>query len=664
MDAMNIEAQELQPHPAQPIEETDTSVSYLGVKLAKADDSSSPFVPRRDRYEGFINDRLALDMQKQIAVALLQGNPILIEGGTSIGKTTTVRKMAAELGYEVHYANLKGSSDADEFMGKYIPNPDKKTDGDPEYIFADGKVTQGLRQEEGKVKVIVLDEYNAASPNVLIRLHEVLDSLERGESVVLSEDASEAITVDKEKTKVVALMNPPGKGYLGRETIDPAQLRRWTYIKAPTDLPPATFSYATKSLFGLAPQIEAVPQEAYLPSRDEALLQEQLEEVPGINEIVGRYEEFHRVARELVHERRIGADQPQAFTFDDRVEPKRVHDFILRFYNGDVNHTIQEALRYYYVNKVESPEDKAKLEELIRHVEYQPTQSVSQRKPLEDMEEFEGKDTIPAGSFDKPTGSEGLANLEKAKKIMGEDYLGEDMVQEVFGVRVRPPELPFSEKELKLAKDLGQFLILRVDSLGRTPLTMKNLETHVAGKIEAAGKGKFLFDTGWYAEEDFFKKDRPQTRWALVGKDVIPGSANKDYFAQTDEIASFIGREAFRGTDIPPQYNEAILEFQDQRGELAKLLSSDWQEAAKRLSELKINQLTRHTPVEIAYDLAANLLFRNRRLLEGKYAWTNRQTSGGRLVIVGGFQSSGADVDDWYPDAADDHVGVCLSRVV
>src|SRR3989344_7225547 len=239
MDTMNIEAQELQPHPAQPIDETDTSVSYLGVKLEKAVDSSSPFVPRRDRYEGFINDRLALDMQKQIAVAFLQGNPILIEGGTSIGKTTTVRKMAAELGYEVHYANLKGSSDADEFMGKYIPNPDKKTDGDPEYIFADGKVTQGLRQEDGKVKVIVLDEYNAASPNVLIRLHEVLDSLERGESVVLSEDASEAITVDKAKTKAIALMNPPGKGYLGRETIDPAQLRRWTYIKAPTDLPPA-----------------------------------------------------------------------------------------------------------------------------------------------------------------------------------------------------------------------------------------------------------------------------------------------------------------------------------------------------------------------------------------------------------------------------------------
>jgi len=71
-----------------------------------------------------------------------------------------------------------------------------------EYVFADGKVTSGLRQEEGKTKVVVLDEINAASPNILIRLHEVLDALERNGKVVLSEDASESIDVDKGKTKV------------------------------------------------------------------------------------------------------------------------------------------------------------------------------------------------------------------------------------------------------------------------------------------------------------------------------------------------------------------------------------------------------------------------------------------------------------------------------
>ena len=449
MDSMGIES-EFSPKPVAPIVETPTSVSYLGVQLEKAANPVSPFVPKREQYADFINDRFALDLQKQIAVSFLQGDPILIEGGTSIGKTTTVRKMCAELGYELHYANLKGSSDADEFMGKYIPNPDKRTDDDPEYIFADGKVTQGLRQEDGKVKVIVLDEYNAASPNVLIRLHEVLDSLERGENVVLSEDASEAVAVDRAKTKVAALMNPPGKGYLGRETLDPAQLRRWVYVKSATDLPPATFSYATKSLFGLAPNVEQIPDEAYLVSRDQALLQEQLEEIPGINEIVGRYEEFHRAARELVTERRIAPDQPQAFTFDDRVEPKRVHDFILRFYNGDISETFQEALRYYYVNKVESPEDKAKLEELIRHVEYREAQQASQRRGVE--REIEA----PVVSRAEES-SGGVVTREKAQRILDQDYLGPEMVKDVFGLELPPaaiPPIPFNQAELE--KSLGR----------------------------------------------------------------------------------------------------------------------------------------------------------------------------------------------------------------
>ena len=142
MDEPMMEREIRPPVPQEPIHETETSVSYLGVQLPKALDRSSPFIPQREKYADFINDPyLALPMQKNVAVAFMQGQPILIEGGTSIGKTTGVRKMASELGYEVHYANLNGRTDVEDLMGKYIPNPDKKSADDPEYIFADGKVT-------------------------------------------------------------------------------------------------------------------------------------------------------------------------------------------------------------------------------------------------------------------------------------------------------------------------------------------------------------------------------------------------------------------------------------------------------------------------------------------------------------------------------------------
>jgi len=377
----------------EPIIETETSVSYLGVTLKKATNKEGQFVPRREQYENFINDReIALPLQRDIAVAFLNGEPLLIEGGTSLGKTTTIKKMASELGWEIHYVNLNGATDIEDLMGRYIPNPNKNKPEDPEYIFADGKVTSGLRQEEGKVKIIILDEFNAAAPNILIRLHEILDALERSGDVVLSEDASETIRVDKSKTKIVALMNPPGKEYFGREPIDPAQLRRWVYIKLPSELPEETFSYATDCLFGAQSETQNIIQDMFLETRKQPLNLEQLQEIPGIREILEKYKEFHKAAKELLKRRKIAEDQPQPFTYDDRMEPQRVRNFVLQFYKGDINETFQRALRYYYSNKLENKRDREKLEELIRLVEYQPKSGESKRKGPEREEKEQPKE--------------------------------------------------------------------------------------------------------------------------------------------------------------------------------------------------------------------------------------------------------------------------------
>ena len=420
-DESSMERHQFTPPPESPVEETQDTVAYLGVRLPKSQNPESRFVPRREQYADYINDKFSLGMQKDIAVSFLQGDPVLIEGGTSIGKTTTVRKMAADLGWEVHYANLNGATDVEDLMGRYIPNPDKRGPEDPEYVFADGKVTSGLRQEEGKIKVIILDEFNSAAPNIVIRLHEVLDAVNRGESVVLSEDASETIPVSKETTKVVALMNPPGKGYFGREPLDPAQLRRWVYLKAPTDLPDETFSYSTDALFTLASQDEQVSPDAYLVSQEYALLPEQLQEILGIDSILGRYKEFHKAAKELVKGRKVAADQPQPFTYDDRMEPRRVRDFILRFYNGDINETFQSALRYYYSNKLDSEVDKAKLDELIQHVEYIAPQNTSQRR-----------------GFDRNS----TAVPERQRAVPEVATPEQNAWQEVLGTNVEVPPLP------------------------------------------------------------------------------------------------------------------------------------------------------------------------------------------------------------------------------
>ncbi len=667
--------------PAGPIAETENSVSYLGVELKKAEAEKSQFVPDREHYKDYINDQFSLELQQKLAVSFLQGEPMLLEGGTSIGKTTTVRKMASELNWEVHYVNLNGASDVEDLMGRYIPNPHRQMIGDPEYIFADGKVTSGLRLEEGKQKVVILDELNAAPPNILIRLHEVLDALERGTEVVLSEDASEAVRVNREQTKVVGLMNPPGKGYFAREPLDPAQLRRWNYQKEASTLPDETFAHATDVLFGLATEMDpnAVPQESYLTTRDQRLMPEQLAEIPGIQEVLGKYKEFHKAAKEMVNNRTVAADQPQRFTYDDRMEPRRVKEFVQQFYNGDINETFQKALQYYYSNKVESKQDKQKLDELIKHVAYVPQEATQRRGAEREAPDGAAATAAPDTRIPEtitPLSGELLEQVTEAQRILGaENVVSPDKVREILGLKIdleKVPAIPFSKEELERAKELGQFLVYRHDRDDRARhLTMERLQELLQPKFDKEDDGKVLYDTSWYKNEDFFTKEAMRSGWALTSREVIPDSTSKNYLQQTGEIATYLGTKVMKEIADPKlraEYGEAIKEYEVKRVAIEKIIDSDWKEAAKQLEELKLNKLFRQTLVEAMYDTAMYLENRPKserddaRLLEDMYGWTNRRSSDGHLVYAGAFHAYGLHVDDDRPGRAPSDVGVVLSR--
>lgn len=678
-----------------PVIEDENSISYLGVKLEKGHVPSA-FVPDRKSYSGerYIQDPFSLELQQKLAVSFLQDEPILLEGGTSIGKTTTVRKMASELGWEVHYVNLNGASDVEDLMGRYIPNAHRERLDDPEFRFADGKVTSGLRIEEGKKKIIVIDELNSAAPQILIRLHEVLDALERNGTVTLSEDASESVPVNKDQTKVVGLMNPPGKGFIGREPLDPAQLRRWNYQKEVTNLPSETFSHATDVMFGLAAEIDTngVSQESYLHTREQRLVPEQLKEIPGIQEVLTKYKEFHQGAKQLAQNRNIGADQPQKFTYDDRMEPRRVKEFVQQFYNGDINETFQKALRYYYSNKVEGKADKQKLEELISHVAYTaPVESRRRgiddteraRNPLQvkanrEIEDLLSNPKLPesvkAALSSKETmlSPDVIEQMKEAKSILGQDFIGPDEAKAALGFEASEiPNVPFSKEELERAKELGQILILR------QPVTMEQIIDSLKGKLkdgrkllgsidEATGK---LSSGCWYKDEKFLKEERATAGWALVSKEVVPGSTSKNYLEQTEVMIDYLQNKVFEGKTPPPEFADAVMEFnafmKANPGFAPKVKSaeaSEWKAAAAQLESLKITKLTRQSPVEALYDMAAYAETNGQRLLQDKYTWTKARSSDGYLVDVGRFDSDGADVGGGTPGYSGVGLGVSFSR--
>jgi hypothetical protein len=71
-----------------PIAETEKTVAYLGVELPKG--KGGDFCPKRENYQNYYNDEFSLELQKKIATSWKLDQPILDEGGTSIGKTTSV----------------------------------------------------------------------------------------------------------------------------------------------------------------------------------------------------------------------------------------------------------------------------------------------------------------------------------------------------------------------------------------------------------------------------------------------------------------------------------------------------------------------------------------------------------------------------------------------
>lgn len=279
---------------------------------------------------------------------------------------------------------------------------------------------------------------------------------------------------------------------------------------------------------------------------------------------------------------------------------------------------------------------------------------------------------------------------EHAERIMGrENFLGQEDIEAVFGIHLESvPQVSFSREELERAKELGQQLILQVDTLkDGLPLTLQNLKRTFP---KTSDGNKLWYDQDWYDNEDFFKNETPRLGWKLVSKATVHNTTHKNYLDQTETLIEHIRSDVFKDTTLPQPYAQAILEFEQQKAEIARLnfeltrenvaimkidftidtWSDDWKEAALRLSALAITTLTRESPVEVLYRLIVNDCARHNKLLPLCCSWTGRRDSDGRFVFVGTFDGDGVYVHSYHPSYRSDltdsehyPLGACLSRM-
>jgi len=281
-------------------------------------------------------------------------------------------------------------------------------------------------------------------------------------------------------------------------------------------------------------------------------------------------------------------------------------------------------------------------------------------------------------------------SIKQAKEIFDTPEMKEQGITHVLGPaeiakafkmkleNIMIPQIPFSKKELIRAQELGQFLILRIniDDQGQ-PLTMKGLSAMMLRngypeELDKDGqpKGKITYSED-YGNEDWWTGDQIEMRWALVDKEIIKDSTNKDYHEQTRLLKEYINK-IFQDEPMPAKYQEAIKEFDDYvkkefsgqtDNEINKIIGgSNWKKYAEELANLKLNDLLRKTPAEELYDELLYFQNNSERLNENIYNWTKRLYSGGSLVGVGVFDSNGSRVYGWRPGHRRGDLGVSSSR--
>ena len=151
-----------------------------------------------------------------INTAIDKDLPMLLIGETGTGKTTLVREIARERGQELYRINMTGQTGTDEIVGRWLASPKEGT------FCVDGLLIRAMK--EGAI--VVLDELNMALPEILSKLHALLDD---DKFVVITEKDGEMVRPHK-NFRLFATMNPSGD-YMGTKEMNMAFISRFPIVE-------------------------------------------------------------------------------------------------------------------------------------------------------------------------------------------------------------------------------------------------------------------------------------------------------------------------------------------------------------------------------------------------------------------------------------------------
>jgi cobaltochelatase CobS len=150
-----------------------------------------------------------------LSIAFKKSIPALLVGQTGTGKNTILRFIAEQNERrDVIRLNLTGDTTVDDLIGHYQIK-DRST------VWQDGSVTDAVRNGH----ILILDEVNAAQPEVLFALQSLLDD---DKSLTLTSHDNSIVKAHK-NFRIFATMNPTS-GYAGTKSMNKAFMSRFGVV--------------------------------------------------------------------------------------------------------------------------------------------------------------------------------------------------------------------------------------------------------------------------------------------------------------------------------------------------------------------------------------------------------------------------------------------------
>lgn len=169
-----------------------------------------------------VDQKFAFDaeMGKSVLSSLIDNDRMLLVGPTGSGKSSLIAQIAARLNWPLRRINLHGETSVSDFIGQH-----KARGG--EVFFQYGILPAAMREGH----ILVLDELDAATPEILFVLQGVLED---GGTLTIPDNGGEII-VPHPDFRLVATANTLGLGdedglYTGTSVLNASHLDRWSTV--------------------------------------------------------------------------------------------------------------------------------------------------------------------------------------------------------------------------------------------------------------------------------------------------------------------------------------------------------------------------------------------------------------------------------------------------